>query len=387
MTLRRRFAPYLAGSVLVAGLLAGSGTHALSAPEAPSAPSVGSHGVVGHLAYVAKNSTVYTVAVKGSGNTLGQSKIGPVSNPPPGRKLAIYGLTASSDGKYVAWQETVVKDNGEPTRATPTLVLRGLRPSMVWSIKSGSFPLGFGSDDQLVVYGDRASVLVLTPTPHLEPVPGGRYPMAVYPDGVVENNPLRTPSGPKITEQIRLSSFTGERTTIHNYVLSPSNPHIPEGAYVSPDGKRLIIERGDHTDFGGIGPSSAVDEFMLNGSRTRTKLGHFGTAKAMWRVGDVSFAWPNDEPWVVFQRATKAGAQTAIGVFQHGEWRKIVPRGIAVAASDDGFVAAQPGKYVFDADGLGITRVPTGDALLLHDTVTKVLGIQASALVWVATPT
>lgn len=379
----RRIAPYVSGAVLVAALLAGSNTHALSAS---TAPSVGSHGVVGHVAYVAKNSNIYTVAVKGSGNTLGQSKIGPVSNPPSGRKLAIYGLTASSDGKYVAWQESVVKRNGEPTGATPTLVLRGLQPSKVWSMKTGSYPLGFGGSDQLVVYGDRASVLTLTPTPHLEPVPGGRYPMAVYPDGVVENNPLRTPPGPKITEQIRLSTFDGDRTTVHNYVLSPSNPRIPEGAYVSPDGKRLIIELGDHTDFGGIGPSSAVDEFALNGSGRRTRLGHFGTAKAMWRVGDVSYAWPNNEPWVVFERATKTGAQTAIGVYQHDEWRKIVPRGIAVAGNAGGFVVAQPGRYVFNPDGEGLRRVPTGDALLLHGTVTKVLGIQASALAWVATP-
>jgi hypothetical protein len=384
MTRGRRFAPYLTASLLVVGLLAGSSTHALSAP---GAPSVGSRGVVGHLAYVAKNSKIYTVAVKGSGNTLGQTEIGPVSNPPAGRRLAIYGLTASTDGKYVAWQETVVKKNGSPTGATPTLVLRGLRPSQVWSIKSGSYPLGFGGDDQLVVYGDTAHVLVLSPTPHLEPVPGGRYPAAVYPGGVVELNPLRSPPGPKITEQVRLSTFAGKHATIHNYVLSPSNPRIPEGAFVSPDGKRLIIERGDHTDFGGIGPSSLVDEFALTGGFARTQLGHFGTAAAKWRVGAVSFAWHNDEPWVVFERATRSGAQTTIGVFQHDQWRKIVPRGVAVAAADDGFVAAQPGKYVFDPEGLGFTRAPTGDALLLHDTVTKVLGIQASAMAWVATPT
>lgn len=379
----RRSAPYLIGVVLVAGVLTGSSTHALSAS---AAPAVGSRGVVGHIAYVAKNSNVYVVAVKGSGNTLGQSKIGPVSNPPPHRKLAIYGLTASSDGKFVAWQEDVVKRNGEPTGATPTLVLRGLQPSKVWSLKTASYPLGFGGADQLVLYGDHASVLVLTPTPHLEPVPGGRYPVAVYPDGVVENVPLRTPPGPKITEQIRLSTFDGDRTTIHNYVLSPQDPRIPEGAFVSPDGKRLIIELGDHTDFGGIGPSSAVDEFALNKSNARTRLGHFGTPKQMWRVGDVSFAWPNDEPWVVFERATKSGAQTAIGVYQHDEWREIVPRGIAVAGKSDGFVVAQPGRYVFNPDGEGFQRVPVGDALLLHGTVTKVLGIQSSALAWVATP-
>src|SRR5206468_1842064 len=153
------------------------------------------------------------------------------------------------------------------------------------------------------------------------------------------------------------------------------------------DGTRLVVERGDHTDFGGIGPSSLVDEFRLDATRARTPLGHFGTAKAAWRVGDVSFAWPNDEPWAVFQRATKTGARTAVAVFQHGKWRRIVPGGIAVAGNPDGYVVAQPGKYVLRRDGLGYTRVPTGEALLVRDTVTKVLGIETAALAWVATPT
>jgi hypothetical protein len=385
MSRARRFSPYLAGSLLVAGLLAGASPHALSAP---AVPTVSRHGVVGHLAYVAKSSKIYTVAVK-NGKTVARSRIGPVSKPPAHRKLAIYGFTASADGKYVAWQEAVVKRNGEPTGATPTLVLRGLRPRHVWSLKSEGFPLGFGGDDQLVVYRSHASVVKLTPSPHLETVPGSQFPSAVYPNGVVEIHQRQSPPGPKITEQVRLSSFTGKRTTIHTYVMRSSNPRIPETAYVSPDGKRLIVERGDHTDFGGIGPSSLVDSFSLTGSHTRTTLGHFGTKRDAWRVGDVSFAWGDDEPWVVFERATKkGGAQTAVAVYQHHKWRRIVPRGIAVTGAADGFVVAQPGRYAFDPDGLGFSRVPTGEALLLYGAGgVKVLGIQASALAWVARPT
>ena len=57
--------------------------------------------------------------------------------------------------------------------------------------------------------------------------------------------------------------------------------------------------------------------------------------------------------------------------------------GIAVAGNRDGYVVVQPGKYVFASDGLRVSRVPTSDALLLHDTSTRVLGIEGSQFAWV----
>jgi len=377
----RRGAAYLSSAVVVAGLL--TSPVALAAPHDGTPPTVKS--VIGHLAYLTKHGLVKVSAVHGSGHTSKPTRIGPVTKVTGNRRVQISFFVASGDGDWIAWQEYVTKPNGDPAGPTPMVVLRDLKHKQLFQLKTGSYPVGFAGD-QLVTAGNHASSVDLQPTPHLVPVPGKVYPTSAYPGGVVDVKPLSSPPGPKSTERLRLNSFTGTHTTLHNYVLARNDPRLPEQTFTSGDGKYLIVERGDHTDFGGVGPSSLVDEFALDGSRTRTTLGHFGTAKAAWRVGGVSFAWPSDEVWAVWERATKHGAASAIAVDQNGFWRQILAHGIAVAGTRDGYVVAQPGKYVFGgADGLEVTRVPTGDAVLIHGKSNpKVLGIEGSEFAWVA---
>jgi hypothetical protein len=378
VTLRRR-APYLASIAVVAGLFAAPAVGA-SAPDRRLAPGVLT---AGHVAFVSKSDRVELVTVKVTGHTSRPTRLGPVTKPPAHRTIQIQDFIASGDGNWLAWLEVIAKPNGEPTPGKAELILRDLTGHHVFLLRTNSFPIGFAGD-QAVVSGAKTSRVVLQPSPHLVHVPGAQYATAAYPVGVVDVKSMSSPPGPDRTDQLRLTAFDGTHTVVHDYRLSPDDTRIPDLGFVSGDGNHLAVERGDHTDFGGIGPSSLVDEFSLRANNTRTTLGHYGTAKAAWRIGDISFARPSDRVWAVWERATTSGGATSVVAEHHRDgWVRIVPHGIAVAGNRDGYVVVQPGKYVFASDGLRVSRVPTTDALLLHDTSTRVLGIEGSQFAWV----
>jgi hypothetical protein len=375
----RRCAPYFASVAVVGGLLAAPavGASATDRRHATRLPNAG------HVAFVSKNDRVKLVTVNVTGQTSSSSRLGPVTKPPAHRTIQIQDLVASGDGNWLVWLEVIAKPNGDPTPVKPELVLRDLKGHHVFRLRTNSFPIGFAGD-QAVVSGVKTSRVVLQPSPHLVPVPDTQYATAAYPAGVVDVKSTSSPPGPDSTDQLRLTTFDGTHTVVHNYQLSPNDTRIPDLTFVSGDGKHLVVERGDHTDFGGIGPSSLVDEFSLDANHTRTTLGHYGTTKAAWRIGDISFARPSDRVWAVWERATPSGGATSVVAEHHSDgWVRIVSHGIAVAGNHDGWVVVQPGKYVFASDGLRVSRVPTSDALLLHDTSTSVLGIQGSQFAWV----
>ncbi|MBV9484421.1 MAG: hypothetical protein JO246_00025 [Frankiaceae bacterium] len=337
---------------------------------------------VGRVAFV-DGRHVATAVVKVTGNTTHETTIGPITHAPAKRRIAIQAFVGSDDGHWVAWLETITKRDGSSTAARPTLVVRTFAPDQVYEVKTTALPLGFASDKLVVYNHGHASYVDLKTSATFHKIPGTVFPQAAYPGGVVNLKALTSPPGPKNTEQLRLTAFDGSAQIVHNYVLKPSNAHLPERSFVSPDGKVLAVERGDHTDFGGIGSTSIIDEFSLHGPRDRRTIGHYGSAKKQWRVGAMSFAWKNNEPWVVWERATRTGAASVLAVYQHDRWKRIIKHGIAVLGARNGFVIAQAGKYVFNRDGLGFVRKPTGDAMLLHDHVVKVMGIQGSAFAWV----
>jgi hypothetical protein len=375
---RRRPSPYLACLTVLVGLM--------TVPTAGAA-SGGHHeragfATVGHLAYVSTNNRVVRVKVKTAGQTSKPRRLGPVTQPPTHRIVQIESFVASGDGNWLAWLEVVAKANGTPTRQQPVLVVRDLEQHQLYRLQTTSVPVGFAGDT-LVVDGTRASRLVLQPSPHLVPLPGQEYPTATYPEGIVDVKYTSAPAGPDHTDRLRLTRFDGTHTVLHNYLLGPSDTRIPDLAFASGDGTKLVVERGDHTDFGGIGPSSVVDEFALNDGHQRTRLGHYGTAQKAWRIGGVSFARSTDAVWAVWERATRNGATSVVAAHHRSGWKSVVPHGIAVAGNPDGYVVVQPGKYEFASDGLQVSRVPTGGALLLHDSTVKVLDIKGSQFAWV----
>jgi hypothetical protein len=358
----------------------------LAAPIAGASPRQGKPPArlvtAGHLAYLTSHNRVKLVTVKTTGHTSPPTRLGPVTRPPAHRIVQVEALFGSGDGRWLTWLEVVAKRDGSPTRTKPVLIVRDLKRDRVYRLPTRSFPIGFASDT-VVVYGTRASRVLLRPAPHLVAVPGREYATAAYPQGVVDVKSTSAPAGPDRTDRLRLTSFDGTHVVVHSYLLAPGETRLPALTFVSADGEHLAVERGDHTDFGGIGPSSVLDEFSLAGAYPRSRLGHYGTARAAWRVGAVSFAWPSDDVWAVWERATAHGAISVVAVHRPAGWKSVLPHGIAVAGNRGGYVVAQPGKYVFASDGLRVSRVPDGDALLLHANSTRVLGIRGSRFVWV----
>jgi hypothetical protein len=343
--------------------------------------------VIGYLAYVTPGSKVKVVSVARSGNTTHAVHIGPIAKVSGKKFVDVSDLVASGDGDWVAWQELVEKpSHGETELVSSALVLRNLTDGSVVDVDTSQTPVGF-SGDQLVTEGGHAHLLDLYPSPHFEAINDSQYALAAYPDGVVDTITKAAPPGPDDTVKLRLTAFDGTHTVLHRYVLDPSNTRIPDRAWVSGDGTKLLVERGDHTDFGGVGPSSLADQYALDNGDKRKTLGHFGSDKDGWRMGSATFAWSGDQPWALWQRATKHGAKGDVAVHEHGKWVRIVKGGIAAVGDSDGYVIAQPGTYVpVNAAGNDFEGAPDGDALMTALPFGRVLGIEGTAFAWVTQP-
>jgi hypothetical protein len=253
-------------------------------------------------------------------------------------------------------------------------------------IHTGQFPLGFVQDTLVTTDGDRTRELELSPSPHLVKVPGVNDPLTTYPEGVVDA-PLTFPSSSTAdhTDTLRLTTLTGTHTVLHRYHLSGTDYRDVDEGFVSSDGKRLVVERGNHQDFGGLGPSSLADEFNLASGNTRTALGHYGSAAGQWRVATVSFQGPGDRIWAAWERAGRRKVYTVVAVHDATKWRRFAADAITVAGNTNGAVVIQPGKYVTlkpdDADAQRL--VPTAEAVLLLAGKQYGMDVEGTAFVWV----
>jgi hypothetical protein len=379
----------LAAVVAVTALAASTAAPAVGAaalsgqPQRPAQTESASPSI-GHVVFITKSGKVKDAAVGAAGTTEHVRKIGPVSASGGKREVQVDDLVASGDGKWAAWQETVVKESaGQPEFVRAVVALDHLGHGAPRTVSTGEVPSGFAKDE-LVLSGANTDVFKTQPSPHLSQVSDPDYALTAYPRGVVDTESLTSPSGPKHTVRLRLTSFAGSHTTLHNYVLAPDDYRIPDAGWTSADARELAIERGDHTDFAGIGPSSLLDVYSLSSLHRRT-LGHFGSAHKGWRVGEVGFAGPSDRVWAMWERATKNGATADVAVHHHGGWKRIVKHAIAVSGQAQGYVIVQPGKFVAaPGAGASFNRVPTGDALLINGSSTKVLGIEGSDFQWTA---
>jgi hypothetical protein len=182
-----------------------------------------------------------------------------------------------------------------------------------------------------------------------------------------------------------LTSFGGTHTVLHGYVLAPTDYRAPDAAWTSPDGKHAVVERGNHQDFGGLGPSSLADEFHLTGTHARTQLGHYGTAKDAWRVGGVGFSGSSDSVWAMWERLTTTGATSVVARHGHSGWKPVASKGIAVAGNEHGDVIVQSGRWVpVSPDVQGYEPLPTGHAMLMHGSSSVSLDAEGSVFDWIA---
>jgi hypothetical protein len=376
----RRVATYSIAAIALGGLLTVPSVVAASPQGITASPRIPS---AGHIAYFTKGQKVDIAAVQADGTTFDVQRVGPVSKVTSKQKVIVFDLVASGDGKWLAWGEQATSHH--PLKVKTVLVLRQESSGHITHLVTPEEPVGFAGDQLVTSNADTTKRLVLKPTPHLVKVHSAQFAEGAYPKGAVDTTTLLKPAGPKQTWRLRLTSFGGKETILHNYVHSLTDYRSPGDAWVSGDGKHMVVELGNHQDFGGIGPTSLADEFKLTGSHARTQLGHYGTNAQQWRVGGVAFAGSSDAVWAVWERGTAHGATSVTASYADGAWTMVTKHGIAVAANSAGYVISQPGTFVVvNKNDDDMAPVPTGDASLIHGSTTLNLQAEGSAFVWIA---
>jgi hypothetical protein len=336
-------------------------------------------GSIGHLAYQTNSGAIDTVDVHADGSTSDRMKVGPVQASTTAHPVSIVSFVASGDGRWMAWQETRTTT---ASHFSTTLVLRNQVSGAVHTARSAKFPVGFAGDSLLTFNDRHVFRVVLAPSLHFVRVAGG-FPITAYRHGVVDSRVNDNDT----VEQLRLTSLSGHHTVLHRYtdIGSPDFRETSQ-AWVSDDGDRLVVERGDHQDFGGLGPSSVADEFDLHGSHARTALGHFGALHGEWRLGDVGFRGPSDAVWAAWHALGRHGVRTVIAHVSNGHWVTFMSGAIDVAASQTGNLVVQPGRYrLQNADDNFYARHATHLARLVHHGLSSPLkGVKGTQFFWVS---
>jgi hypothetical protein len=354
----------------------------LAAPASLPAVAGASHAparppVIGHLAYLTNGGAIDMVDVRKNRALTGKQRIGPLQHSTTAHPVTISNFVASGDGNWVAWQEARTTTK---SRFSTTLVLRNQTSGQVHSVVTHQAPVGFAGD-RLLTNDRHVNRLVLTPAPHFVRV-AGNFPITTYAHGVVDAHFNSNDTAARL----RLTSIGGKHTVLHRYtdVGPPDFREISQG-WVSSDGKHLVVERGDHQDFGGLGPSSVVDEFNLHGHHARTPLGHVGALHAEWRLGDVAFRGPKDHVWAVWHRVAQHGVRTALAHIVAGKWVISDHHDIDVAANLAGYLVVQPGKYVLQNpnDDFFARRATSGAAVVLRQAA-RFSSIKGTQYFWVS---
>jgi hypothetical protein len=331
---------------------------------------------IGHLAYQTNSGVIDLVTVHANGTTSGRRQIAPIQSSTSAHPVTVSNFVAAKDGSRLAWYESRVKTKHT---FTTTLVLDNLVTSTITTVHTGVAPLGFAGHT-LVGFGIHVQRLVLAPSPHFVRI-HSNYPVTTYAHGVVDTLANSTDT----SATLRLTTLSGQHTALHHYtdVSGPDYRDIEQG-WTSSDGKKLVVERGNHQDFGGLGPSSLVDEFGLHGSHHRTALGHYGTLAAAWRLHDVVFRGASDTVWAAFERLGTNGVVTAVAHYSGGTWHTLRSGAVEVAADTAGNLVVQPGKYTLEnADANYYIPVATSSALLIRHGSTHALGVRGTQFFWV----
>ncbi|HEX3825141.1 MAG TPA: hypothetical protein VHV79_11815 [Mycobacteriales bacterium] len=375
----RRIAGYAVPVVLLGGLVSAQSASAGARPALRAAPPPS----IGQLAYVTKSQQVRVASITASGGVSAAHTVGPVTKPTGKEQVEISDLMACGDGSWLAWEENVVKPTKHGTLfIRSVLALRG-ENGVVDHLRTEQSPIGFAGDTLITTDTATTDRVSVSPTMHLVKFANDPFALIAGPQGVFDDQAVSAPRGPNRTDRLRLITFSHARTVLHSYVLSPTNYRDIDQGWVSGDGQHLVVERGNHQDFGGLGPSSLADDFSLSGGFPRHQLGHVGSAKAQWRIDSISFAGATDQVWGLWDRATAHGVKSLAATYSKGNWRTVKQQAIAVAGNSNGDVIIQPGKWVsIGHDFPDYRTVPTGDPVLVRGAVTKVVKVPGTEFSW-----
>jgi hypothetical protein len=364
---------------------------ALAPPSAQAAAQP-----AGHLVYVTAAGALRVVAVKSNGSHTDPVKLGPVSKIDEPLVARVHGLVVSADKNWIAWSEGIFRPSkkyGE-LQVSARIAVRNMYSGKTISFRSNQTPLGFAGST-LVTVGAYNKRLVKQPTPHLERIPGHGYAVATYRNGIVEVRSTVPADNRKTfqVDRLRLTTFDGHHTLLHKYKVGMQYRSAAANVdAVSADGRKLIVELGNHQDFDGLGGSSKFDTFAMHGDHTRRQLGHYGTAKAKWRLAGAAFVGPKNTPWLALHSAPKksnAGdyyvVRGYVVSYSHGAWTRQDNHAIAVAGNADGYVVVQDGEWqpLEHSEAGEWVSVPGGYLQLRGPQGAHYLtGIKATEMVW-----
>lgn len=343
--------------------------------------------VAGVLLYISADGVVDVTTVNASGATSPPEPVGPLTAPTGTQKVTVNDLVASGDGRWAAWSELITSD-------TPTaddgglLVARDNDNGLTYRMRSTAEPVGFVGHRLIASNGVNAFKLLLTPSPHLVSLHEKQRVLSTYKRGLVDDVVTfpKKQNTSRYYEHVRLKTLGGHKRVLHTYTDGGKKLRSVELSTTSGDSKHLLIERGDHTDFGGTGPSSAVDELSLTSARHLRHLGHYGSASSRWRTWTESYVGPDDHVWVTWYRVHARGVRSIVTRFTHGRWELVAKRAVTAVGNPSGYVVVQPGQFTLVANSVANQHVPTptGSAVLVHHGHEHALAIQGSAFVWIS---
>jgi hypothetical protein len=372
----RAVALALAAAAMPAAVL----SQPLSAAALPS--DTGAAPGLGQLAYIAASGELDLTTISGDGSMTTPQKIGPATAVPAGSTVTIYGPTASAGGAWLAWSEEV--KNGD--HYSSWIVLRRTSDGQIEKLnasKNDAAPVGFVGQHLVVGTFGKLWVVQAGATQSLKPLASSRKDSTFFGTdqaGVVYERGFAVPGAP---ERIELMGLNGRSTVLHTFPGSMfKGSHAPlEQGWVDPDGRDVVFEQGDHTDFGGVGPISQA--FAISGlhpSRA-VQLGHPGKPLPIQRMGSTSFA--ADTPYSVWALTDERVPTGSVYSDDGDGWRLVASDSLVAAGNLAGDVITQPAKFVdagVDAPAYNIE--PTGNAELHVGGDTFPVALQSSAMVW-----
>lgn len=343
----------------------------------------------GVLAFITKSGALDLVGVLGDGSIAqGPKQIAPVTKVAAPSFVQVSDLVVSADQQWMAWTEQIFKPNKRygKEETGSRVVVRHNYNGAITSVRANLYPLGFAGTT-LVAIGGYADRLVMKPTPHFVRIPDGNaYAVATYPKGIVDVKSVGSLDSDVDHEQLRLTSFGGHHTVLHTYVVGTSYRNVTANIdAVSPNGQHLLVERGNHQDFDGLGPSSLFDEYTLSAGFPRHQLGHYGTDGAKWRLQTAAFVGKSNQVWLAEHDYGKT-VHGAVVRYVDGVWKLVQADAITVAGNPQGYAIVQPGKWVLQKNSPDgeYDPVPTADAgLWLNGSKVGTVAIQGSEFVWV----
>jgi hypothetical protein len=385
-----RLIRYVVPGVAVAAVVAMTPLVQVSAQ--PAEPTVAA---AGHLAFITTSGALDIVAVLADGTTTDPVQIAPVTKATAPRTVEVTDLVVSADKNWLAWVEQTFKPDKTygKIEVSQHLAVRNMHSGTTTTLTSAAYPLGF-SGGQLVVDGSRVARLVMKPSPHFVSLhEGNAFPVATYAGGIVDVKSSESANAKLDDEQVRLTSFSGQHTLLHTYHVGLDYRAVSANTdAVSPDGKQLLVERGNHQDFDGLGPSSLFDEYSMAAGHARRQLGQYGTNGAKWRLVDATFVGRQDTPWLALHSGYIKVAKNDYVVhgvvvrYVAGKWTLVQSGAIAVAGNSDGYAVIQPGKWqeVKNSPDGEFDATPTAPAILQGPGGTHTLSkVEGSQILWV----